>query len=140
MINETKDAVIQTLYDTFGDSYKYYPENVEQSFTAPCFTIDVLNPLERSTNSTTYYRTMPLVIYYFTNSKNTPKRDCYEVGEKAMEALEYITIQGRKVRGFDIECDMVDDVLRILVTYYFWTENVQEGDPNMYDLDAIVKD
>lgn len=137
MINKTRDAIIQTLYKEFGDEYKYYPENVEQSFQGQSFTVDVLNPLERSTNATTYYRTVPCVIYYFTKNKETPKRDCYAVGERAMEALEYITIDDKKVRGYDIECDMVDDALRILVTYRFWTENKPTSETGMSELETV---
>lgn len=98
-------------------------EDVEQKAKLPCFTIGVINPISRSVNSTDYYRTMPCVIRYFTSNKNTTKNECYSIGERTLESLEYLNIGERLVRGENMSFTMVDDVLQIFITYRFWTTN-----------------
>jgi hypothetical protein len=48
MVNKILNAITKQLGTTFGKSYRYYMENVEQGLTKPCFTTDVLIPLQRS--------------------------------------------------------------------------------------------
>ena len=43
MINELISLIIQNLYATFGDSYKYYTENIEQGAKSPCFFVKVVD-------------------------------------------------------------------------------------------------
>ena len=120
MVNKFLDAITIALHKKFGDSYYYYVENIQQDLRTPCFTVDMLNPLERSTNGTSYYRTMPVVIHYFSSADTTtPKHECYAAGEDILEALEYIVIDNRIIRGEDMELTMVDDVLQVFVTYKF---------------------
>ena len=82
MVNKVLNAVTVQLHSTFGDSYKYYVENVEQNLTKPCFTIDTIIPLQRSKSPMLYDRTMPMVIHYFTEDKKDTKTDCYAKAEK----------------------------------------------------------
>lgn len=137
MVNKFLDAITIALHKKFGDSYHYYVENVQQDLKTPCFTVDMLNALERSTNSTTYHRTMPVVIHYFSSANTTtPKHESYAAGEDILEALEYIVIDDRIIRGEDMELTMVDDVLQVFVTYKFWTENKTEP-AYMEDLEEL---
>ena len=124
MVNKFLKAVTKQLGTTFGNKYRYYVENVEQDLKKPCFTADVLIPLQRSKSPVLYDRTMPLVIHYFSDSKTNLKQDCYSVGEQAVECLEYLPFEGGLIRGEDISWQMVDDVLQIFVTYKFTTKRV----------------
>lgn len=135
MVNTVLDSITTTLYTTFGDSYHYYVEDTEQASKLPCFTIDVLNPLSRSVNKKDYYRTIPCVIHYFTNNKTTTTKECYSIGEKVLDCLEYINIGERIVRGEDMSYTMVDDVLQIFITYHFWTEKNTVIETDMETLD-----
>lgn len=129
MVNKLLTAVTKQLGTTFGTSYCYYVENVEQGLTKPCFTVDLLVPLQRSRNLVLYDRTMPLVIHYFSDSKTDLKKDCYSMAEQIVECLEYLPFQNTKLRGEDISWQIVDDVLQVFVTYKFITERVEnEGD------------
>ncbi len=136
MVNKTLDALTVALHAKFGDEYHYYVENVPQNIQLPAFTVDLLNPLMRSESAVTYFRTMPVVIHFFSADKVTNKHTCYAVGEQALEALEYITIDGRLHRGENMELNMVEDVLQILITYRFWTETKNEP-TYMEDLEGI---
>lgn len=126
MVNAILNAVTKRLGTTFGDSYRYYKEDVEQNLTKPCFTVDVLIPLQRSKSPVLYERTMPIVVHYFSDSENEIKNNCYAMGEQIVECLEYLPFGTTTIRGEDISWELVDDVLQVFVTYRFTTRLVVE--------------
>ena len=134
MVNKILNAVTKQLGTTFGSGYHYYVENVEQNLITPCFTADVLIPLQRSKSPVLYDRTMPLVLHYFSDSKNNIKKDCYDMAEKAVECLEYLPFEDTLLRGEDISWQLADDVLQIFVTYEFTTIRVEEEEESMTDI------
>lgn len=130
MVNSLLNAVTKQLGQTFGASYRYYVENVEQNLTKPCFTVDTLIPLQRSKSPVLYDRTMPMVVHYFSDSKTNLKQDCYSIGEQLVECLEYLPFKNTILRGQDISYQIVDDVLQVFITYKFTTRLVtEEVDP-----------
>ena len=135
MVNKTINAVIAALHNTFGDDYSYLKENNEQGLPTPCFLVSLLRPTSRGSLWRTYSRVMPIVINYFPKSDVRPKDECYDIGERALEAVEVIEIEGVKVSGTDLEIQLVDDnVLQIFVTYDFWTQTVREPDEPVEEL------
>jgi hypothetical protein len=138
MVNSILTAVTKQLGKTFGTSYRYYVENVEQGLKKPCFTVDMLLPLQRSRSKILYDRTMPLVIHYFSDRENNNKTDCYAMSEQIVECLEYLPFQNTIIRGEDISWQMVDDVLQIFITYRFITAKVIEGEVSMENLTESV--
>lgn len=140
MVNSLLNAVTIQLGKTFGTSYRYYVENVEQNLTKPCFTIDTLIPLQRSRSPLLYDRTIPLVVHYFSDSKKNLKQNCYSMAERILECLEYIPFEKTMLRGEDISWQIVDDVLQIFITYKFRTVMSKETEDNMEDiLDNITR-
>ena len=121
MVNKILNAVTKRLGTTFGKGYRYYVENVEQGLTKPCFTVDMLTPLQRSKSPVLYDRTMPIVIHYFSDSKTNLKNDCYDMSEKLVECLEYLPFENTTIRGENISWQIVDDVLQVFITYKFTT-------------------
>lgn len=136
MVNAALDSISEALHAKFGDTYHYYVEDVEQGTKTPCFSIDALNPTFRSTNRKDYYWTVPIVIHFFTNDKVSTNKTCFGVGQQVLECLEYLTVQGRLLRGKDMSFTMVDDVLQIFITYNFWTEE-PENIPAMEDIESV---
>lgn len=135
MVNKTINAVMAALHNTFGDNYSYLKENNEQGLPTPCFLVSLLRPTSRGSLWRTYSRVMPIVINYFPKSDVRPKNECYDIGERALEAVEVIEIEGVKVSGTDLEIQMLDDnVLQIFVTYEFWTQTVREPDEPVEEL------
>lgn len=126
MINTVLNSITRTLHATFGDSYHYYVEDIEQNLETPCFIIQVLNPMNRSVNKKDYYRTVPCVLHYFSDKPHNMKKDSFVMAERVLESIEYIEIDGQLVRGEDMEYTINDDVLQIFITYSFWTERVEE--------------
>lgn len=135
MVNSFLNAVTTKLGSTFGTNYHYYVENVEQKLQEPCFTVDVLLPLQRSKSPFLYDRTMPLVIHYFSGSKTNKKNDCYAMAEQVVECLEYLPFEGGLIRGEDISWHLVDDVLQIFITYKFVTTNKVDDEIHMETFD-----
>ena len=131
MVNKVLNATTIQLGKTFGNDYKYYVEDVEQGLVKPCFTVDTLTPISRSRSPVLYDRTFPLVIHYFTNNKSDVKKECYRIAEEAVECLEYLSIDGRVIRGEDISWQIIDDVLQILITYRFKTAKTNTDTPVM---------
>lgn len=121
MVNDILNAITKQLDSTFGDSYRYYVENVEQDLQKPCFTVDLLEPRMRSTNSYLYKRTMPIVVHYFNSERDTNKKDSYEIAERLVECLEYLVFKDTLLRGEGISWQIVDGVLQLFITYSFNT-------------------
>lgn len=136
MVNSMLNAVTKQLGTTFGTTYHYYVENVEQGLTKPCFTVDMLTPLQRSKSPVLYDRTMPIIVHYFSDSKTDIKRNCYEVAERIVECLEYLPFGTALIRGEDISWHIVDDVLQVFVTYRFTTKLVTEAEETPETIDT----
>lgn len=134
------NAVTKHLGTKLGTKYHYYVENVEQGLVKPCFTLDMINPTERSKSPMLYDRTMPLVVHYFSDSKTNLKSDCYSMAEKVLEYLEYVPFENSILRGEDISWQITDDVLQIFVTYRFTTVMSNETADNMEEiLENVVR-
>lgn len=136
MVNSVLTAVTKQLGSTFGGGYRYYVEDVEQGLKQPCFTVDMLNPLERSKSPVLYDRTMPLVIHYFSDSVTNAKEDCYAIAERAVECLEYLPFLNTTLRGENISWQLTDDVLQIFITYKFTTAKAVVEAERMETLDT----
>lgn len=138
MVTSLLNAVTKQLGTTLGNSYRYYVENVEQDLIKPCFTVDMLIPLQRSKSPFLYDRTMPIIIHYFSNSDTNIKKDCYSMGERIVECLEYLPFRNTVIRGEDISYQVVDDVLQVFITYKFTTKKVVEEEPTLETVETKV--
>lgn len=138
MVNLILNSVTKELGTTFGNSHRYYVENVEQNLTKPCFTVDMLLPLQRSKSPVLYDRTMPMVIHWFSDSKTDLKTKCYAMAEQIVECLEYLPVGNIILRGEDMSWQIVDDVLQVFVTYKFTTKLVTEVEETQDVLDARI--
>lgn len=136
MVNDVLDAVTTQLGATFGDGYKYYMENVEQGFKTPCFTVDLVQPLERSRSPKLYDRTVQTVIHYFNDDRTDIKRTAYDIAERVLECLEYLPFRNTLLRGENLNWQLVDDVLQVFVTYKFITKRDVPDDDSMAELES----
>ena len=139
MVNSVLNALTTQLGKTFGASQRYYVENVKQNLTKPCFTVDMLTPLQRSKSPRLYERTMPIVIHWFGEDTSNSKKDCYEMAERVVECIEYIPFGNTKLRGDDISWQIVDNVLQVFVTYRFTTTVVTEDERMLETLTTVTR-
>ena len=127
MVNSLLNAVTKQLGTTFGNSYRYYVEDVEQGLKKPCFTAIARMPLQRSRSPVLYDRTIPIVVHYFSDSEKNIKNKCYAMAEQIVECLEYLPFKDTLLRGEDISWQIIeDDVLQVFITYGLITQKVVE--------------
>lgn len=124
MVNLILNAVTKQLGTNFGDTYHYYVEDIEQKFAKPCFTVDMLLPVQRSRSPISYDRVMPLIIHYFTDNEKTTKQELYDKAEQLFECLEYLNFEGGLLRGENISWGITEGVLQFFITYRFITNRV----------------
>ena len=122
MVTSVVNAVTKQLGTTFGTTYRYYAEDIEQGVEKPCFHVAPRITLQRSKSPVLYDRTIPIVVHYFSGSLNNLRNDCYSMGEQIVECLEYLPFKGTLLRGEDISYQMVDDVLQVFINYSFTTK------------------
>ena len=138
MVNSVVNAVTKQLGTTFGNSYHYYVEDIEQGVKKPCFHVGTRITLQRSKSPVLYDRTIPIVVHYFSGNLNNLRNDCYSMGEQIVECLEYLPFKNKIIRGEDISYQLVDDVLQVFITYNFTTQKVVATEESMTNFDGIV--
>lgn len=138
MVTSVVNAVTKQLGTTFGTTYQYYVEDIEQGVKKPCFHISPRITLQRSKSPVLYDRTIPIVVHYFSGSLNNLRNDCYSMGEQITECLEYLPFKDTMLRGEDISWQMTDDVLQVFVTYRFITKRVVDVEDGMNELVETV--
>ena len=124
MVTSVVNAVTKQLGTTFGTTYRYYVEDIEQAVKTPCFHVSPRITLQRSKSPVLYDRTIPIVVHYFSDSSNNLRNDCYSMGEQITECLEYLPFKDTILRGEDIDWQIVDDVLQVFITYRFTTKRI----------------
>lgn len=134
MVNSVLNAVTKQLGTTFGTTYKYYVEGIEQKVERPCFYVAPRIALQRSRSPVLYDRTVPVVVHYFSGSKTNLRNDCYSMSEQIVECLEYLPFNGTLIRAEDISYQIVDDVLEVFMTYRFITKKPVAGDEMMANI------
>lgn len=134
MVTSIVNAVTKQLGTTFGTTYRYYVEDIEQGVTKPCFHVAPRITLQRSKSPVLYDRTVPIVVHYFSGSTNNLRNDCYSKGDQVIECLEYLPVNDTILRGEDISWQIVDDVLQVFITYRFTTKRVEGAMEAMNDL------
>lgn len=127
MVTSVVNAVTKQLGTSFGNTYHYYVEDIEQGVKKPCFHVSPRITLQRSKSPVLYDRTVPIVIHYFSDKSTDLKKDCYAMGEQITECLEYLPFGETLLRGEDISWQMVDDVLQVFLTYRFTTKRNVEN-------------
>ncbi len=131
MINAITDGISIAINTEFDDTYEIYTESIKQGLNEPCFSILCLNPTLEQFLGKRYFRTNQFCIHYFPSS-GEKRSECYTVAERLFGTLEYITVDGDLIRGTDMHCEVVDDVLSFFVNYDMYvykdvdTEEVME--------------
>lgn len=127
MINSIIDSIGISLNAEFGDKYTIYSESVEQGLKEPCFFISCLNPTNQLFFDKRYFRQNQFCIQYLPeNAGNIARTSCNDVAERVFNCLEYITVENDLVRGTQMKCEIIDDVLHFFVNYdmFIYKKNV----------------
>ena len=116
MLNKITIGIAQSINLEFGDGKKIYIDDLEQGLEEPCFLVTPLTTVENPLLGNRYERNYPFMVQYFPKAKKY-NTECNQVAEQLLNALEYISVDGRLIRGRDITSHVVDGVLNFEVTY-----------------------
>lgn len=133
-IEKIIDGISLALNAEFGDEFNIYTEYVKQGLNEPCFTIVLVKPSINQFLGKRYYRTHLFCVNYFPKSTNEAKLECFNVEERLMNCLEYITVDGDSVRGKNMFGEMSDGVLAFMVEYNMFVNKEQVTEPAMETL------
>ncbi len=123
MINHTIAGISNALYEAFG--YENFKDEILQDLTPPCFYISCMEQKTKKYIGTRSLRKNQFVIQYFPHSDDR-KGECYDVGEKMLECLEVIPVDGFLLRGTEMKFEIVDGVLHFFVDYNAFSHKEQQ--------------
>lgn len=127
--NIIRGSIVYALKNAFGNSYKYYDEEIPQGFETPSFGISRVDNIARKGYTGHEYKmtdnTYRYVIKYFTNEKYSKVKDIndkIDVLKQIFKYLEIINIDGDKVyskpnRINDITIEVSDGVLLFQISF-----------------------
>lgn len=118
MINDLINGIAVKLNSVFGSEYRIYKEDIKQGLKEPCFSVVLLEAEQSAKLPNRYLKQCQFDIHYFP--KTLTKNEMYEVAEKLLIELEYITVLDNLCRGIKMRYEIVDDVLHFFVNYDFF--------------------
>lgn len=137
MTNEIIGGIAGALYESFGEGYEIYQNNVQQGLKEPCFFIGLLKPSVRPLLGRRRIRTVPFDICYFPKTAGD-NREMQEAAEQMLDSLTFIRLgEGGLLHGSKMSWEIVDDMLHFFVTYSL-TENELPQQTPMESLKALV--
>lgn len=139
MVNKIIDGISIKINELFGDNYYIYSENVKQGFKEPCFFISLLKPSSTPKLGNRSLREYNFGIQYFPSSSNSKNAEMYEVSEKLISGLEYISFENKLLRGSKIKAEIVDDVLHFFIKYSLFVVQKEEDEELFCSLKLIQK-
>lgn len=139
MVNKIIDGISIKINELFGDNYYIYSENVKQGFKEPCFFISLLKPSSTPKLGNRSLREYNFGIQYFPSSSNSKNAEMYEVSEKLISGLEYISFENKLLRGSKIKAEIVDDVLHFFIKYSLFAVQKEEDEELFGSLELIQK-
>lgn len=119
MIQNIIDGIIKAIRTEYDKSFRIYTESVEQGLIEPCFSVLCLNGSNEQNVGDRNNRTYLLKIKYFPSS-NEPISECLTVMDNLYGLLSIIDAGSGKIRGTNMDGEVVDGVLQFQVTYTFF--------------------
>lgn len=110
--------------------FPIYVDFRKQNAKFPCWYIDTDEIEHEQKLNTRYLREGDYTISLFLSDEGdiTDSRALHDWAEKLFWALEYISINGDKVRGTDMKYEFVDDVLVFKVSYKHFIHRIEHRD------------
>lgn len=111
--------------------YPVYINFKKQKATFPCFYINHDDSEQEQKLDNRYYREGTYTVSFFMSELGEIQdvRKLHEIAEILYWALEYISVEGGKLRGTEMSDKISDDVLKFKVHYDFFIKKVQNRTP-----------
>lgn len=138
--NIIRGSIVYQLKNAFGDTYKYYDEEIEQGFVRPSFHVSRIDVISRKGYTGNQHKlvdnTYNYVIKYFTNEKNGKIKDINDKIDKLKEVFSYLEIvnikdgkvYSKQSRINDITVIVSDSVLLFQISFPIRTVQYLEVD------------
>lgn len=137
MIQKIVDGICMAIRTEYDKSFRIYTESVAQGLKEPCFSVLWLNGSNEKGVGVRHNRTYPFIIRYFPSSEEEPVKECSEVMENLYNILSIINTGTEKIRGTDMNGNVVDSVLQFQVTYKLSLLE-QKDEINMEKLEVVT--
>lgn len=153
--NIIRGSIVYQLKNAFGDSYKYYDEEIEQGFERPSFHVSRVDLTSRKGYTGNEHKivdnTYRYVIKYFTAEKNSKLKDINNKIDKLKEVFNYLEIVNfRDSKAYtclnrinDITVTISDSVLLFQISFPMRTVqymNVDKVKSNILEQHIINKE
>ena len=133
MVNRITDGISLAIHNKFGDGYEIYTESIEQGLEEPCFFISALNPSKNRFLGEKFKRNTFFMIQYFPSTSDV-NYECQNIAEKLFDCLEVIGVAEDKIRGTELEYEVVDEVLNFSVAYNLFEVKIVPEEDEMENL------
>lgn len=123
MVDKLLTGISQKLNTLFGDNYPIFTEDIPQGLTPPAFFIQLLQAGIEQVVGNRYIKNHSFDVIFFPIPNGSQKQQCYEVQEKLLADLDYITITGTpnlQIRGSNGNAEIVDGVLHFFIQFNFY--------------------
>ncbi|WP_455715437.1 phage tail terminator family protein [Anaerosporobacter sp.] len=134
MINKIIIGMSQALNQEFGDDFNIYAESIEQNLDTPCFLITNIVHTHDAKLSNRYQNNNSFMVQYFPKSDTDSLNEINNVVSRLEDSLEWITVDGSKVRGTNMESNTSDNVLNFQIDYNVRTVRKSEDVERMNNL------
>lgn len=134
METEIINGITTKLFETFGEDFTIYTENIEQNLKLPCFFVELVASSRKQIVGKRYKSENVFDIHFFTSEEEDKKKG-RNVASILLEALEYINLaNGDLLRGTNMHFENVDDVLHFFVNYNVHLIQLDEKAESMGEL------
>lgn len=115
MVNTIIESVSSSLNTEFGSDYQIHRE--EQELKERSFLISCLSSGSRPVPGKQYFRENLFCIRYVPKQQGHGREECSEVAERLFSCLEYLTLEGKRIRGTGMKYEITDGILNFMVNY-----------------------
>jgi hypothetical protein len=136
MLNDIVSGISKELNEAFGDDIEIYTEQVKQGLKEPCFLISCVDHSSTQVVGNRYLRRNLFSIQYFPKSPTNAKAECLDVLDDLFLALEYITVDGKLVKGTGVNGQIIDGVLVVTISYSMFVRKVEPDEEPMETLEG----
>lgn len=116
MISEISIGIREALIKEFGESYSIFTEKQEENQKKPYFLVTCTNPQNERFLGNRYISKNQFLIQYHFDSKQNNKNQT-DIVERLFECLEIIKVEDFQIRGHQVKCEIVEDVVNFSVSF-----------------------
>ncbi len=131
MINTIIEAISISLNTEFGDRYETFREAKKQGLKEPCFFIQCVNPANELFLGKRYFRQNMFCVQYFPETEGKDNAECYGIAERLFSCLEYLELDGERIKGTRMRYEITDGILNFFVNYDMFVRMIGEPVPVM---------